>query len=1165
MPEVRLTIDNEELNMKNSFNSEIMITKSENKAIETLIKIIKKTPEPKEKVDLLFRLTELYMRRAKSGRFFDLDKNSAGKLIQYGLSNQKAVETLKQAIKIYNQIRSSYPQFHNLDYVLFNNAMAHLQIKEIEVAKSLYSQLLADFPNSDLTPDALLELGEIYYQQQNFSSALEKFKALKKHPKSRAYPYGLYKSAWCYYNLKNTTEGINQLLAVVKENPANSDDQKKYNLRREALRDLTLFVGETLASNEIFDFFEKITTENELGEVMLALSTLYESHSRYKEISVFTRQYINRYPYSSQTVTCYTKLIETSETLKLRPNVIDTLTEMSQFCRRDKVDASCFEEFRKISLEISKKWWDIWLKNKNNMEFANLTERAFENLLSVDNEKMPDFKSRYTFAELLFQQGKYEQASKNYEAVSLNSNADKTMSHDSLYAALFSIEKLLEKNESPIFLEKQKNLSLRYLKEFSNGEHSMEIQYKLGYLAYKNTEYDASLNYVKSLFNKNKHPDLKLKSEDLALDIYNIKKDYVAIQNLAKEILKNTSQLARILTLKKIIEEAHYSQIQHESKNLTPLKRINLFSDFANNHINTKLGQEAYWQSISLAYAQGFDFLGAHLSLKYIKLYPDDKRKLDALKEALKAFMDSGNLKLAIIAAKDLSEVDSSNARKYLELMCDLLKINTQHSQSRSCYRSLLVKSSREEKSALLSKLMQTFDDRKHNDYLEIQNQILNLNIEPYATEILTAQAQELLAQKKYNLAFNLALKINARPVDSEARSKARLIQAEILENEFILQSVKAQENRLALVISIKTEKLDKAFTAYSSAIKMSKTESTQLQGLRGISRLYSHYIDAINNIPLPETLNSADKEGLKKELARLTQAFVDKNIYTIEQIKKISSLSLKLNTKINWNELSFEKPVLPQIAPISSNKMNHYYPDDSMADVIKNLIKNKKYSEAEKISLDKTSVVESRFAGLYYLSLIADANAEPVKSLWFLEKAKLTLNLNQKNMNLINYQNAKVLYSVEDINSALKFFEKILDTKDFTPEVVIVLAMRTFLDGDYLKASSEFARLSTAQIYTYGMDIVYIESVLLKGEINEAIKLATLFSSYLPERGDLLLEQARIFEHFVINKEKALYFYQKALVKCDVPEQQLWLKRKIEYLKTTKNKLFTSNFDGPS
>lgn len=1162
LPEVKLGHDNEEKNQEKSFNSEILITKSENKAIETLNKIIKKNANTKEEVNLLFRLAELYMRRAKSGRFFDLDLQSENKLRQHGLNNQKAHEALKQALKIYDQIRLRFPNFKDLDYVLFNSALARLQLKEVEKAKALYAQLINQYPNSVLIPDALLELGETYYNQQNFTAALEKFKLLEKYPKSKAYPYGLYKSAWCYYNLKNTDQGIKQLLAVVKQNPADSKDDKKYNLRREALRDLTLFVGETLAPDEVFGFFQKITTEDELGEIILALAGLYESHSRFKEISVFTKQYISHYPHSKQTPKCYTKLIETNETLKQRPAVIENLIKMSEFCRQDKVDSACFTEFRKVSLDISKKWWEIWLKNKNNTEFSDLTEKAFEIILSTDSAAQPDSKSRYAYAELLFQQGKFEQASRNYETVSLHPNLDKTLSHDSLYGALFSIEKMLEKLDSSTVVEKQKSLGLRYLKEFTNGEHTIEIQYKLGYIAYKQSEYELSLDYMKPLLTKNKYEAIKVKAEDLVLDIYNIKKDYVTIQSQAKDILKRTVDTARAANLKKIIEEAHYSQIQKESKSLPVLKQIELLISFNSEHRETKMGQDAYWQAISLAYSKGYDVHGANLSLAYIKQYPDDKRKLDALKEATKSYLDSGDLKSSIATLKILAEIDKENVLKHSELICDLLKINNQKDESRKCYKVLFAKSDRSKKAALLSKIINTFDDKNSAEYTEIQNQILSYNIEPYATEILINQARKLLIQKNYPAAFGLSLKINARPVNEDVRAEARLIQAEILESEFVSQSVKAREDKLALVISMKTEKLDKAFTAYSSAIKMSKSDKIQLQGLLGIERLYSHFIEAISNITLPETLSDTDKTSLKKELTKLTEPFVNKNKSNSERIKSISKLSPVQTRAIAWNEYGVDKTVEPQIKYPDFKKLSQYHLPDSSATEIKKLMQNKKYAEAEKIALTMTSTVENRFSGLYYLSLIADANHEYDKSLWLLEKAKALPDSN-KNSYLVDYQKAKVLYSVEDINSALGFFEKVLDNKDRPSEVSVIFAIKAFSDGDFLKASDEFSRLSAEQIYNYGVDLLHIDSILLKGDATQALKLVDTYSSFKADRIEMLLEQARIFEHFTVNKETALQFYQKALNKCVDLDQQNWIKRKIAFIKSNKNNQIMSYVGG--
>lgn len=1189
LPEVRLNADSEDQNQEKAFQSEVMITKTENKAIDSLIKIIAKKKGKPEEADLLFRLAELYMRRAKSGRFFDLNITSESRLSRIGVTNQKTQEALKAAIQVYNRIQKDFPKYKNLDAVYFNNALAHLQTKKTDQARNLYDQMVNNFPNSSLVPDTLLEAGEIYYFQQNFAQALEKFKAIEKFPKSKAYPYGLYKSAWCYYNLKQTEPGVQQLLTVVRQNPAGSSDEKKYNLRKEALRDLTLFVGETMPPESLFGFFEKITTENELGEAMLSLALLYESHSKFKEISIFTKQFIDKYPNNPTAVKCYAKLIESNETLKQREVVISYLKKMGEYCKTQplssstsKEEKSCQDQFRSISLEISKKWWDIWLKNKKNTEFSKLTEQAFEILLDNDDILKPDSKSRYAYAELLFQLEKFDKSSENYEEVSNHKGIDKTLMHDALYGALYSLEKQIDKKDDVVLVEKQKSLGQRYTKEFSNGEHIVEIQYKLGFIAYKQGDYEQALAILTPLTKKTKFENIKSKSEDMILDIYNIKKDYKAIQAFAKETNKATSNDKRKQNLTKIIEESHYSQIQQDSATLPVVKQIEQLRAFSKEHSTSKLGQDAYWQAISLAYSNGLDVMGAELSLDFIKQYPQDSRKLDALRESVKSFVEAGQITQAISTLRELARVDTAGNLKHLELSCDLLRVNSQLAEARGCYRGLFDSADKKKKIELLTKIMKSFKDGRNTAELEsIQNEILKENIEPYATQLLIDQARKLLAAKKFKDAFNLSLKINARPVDVDARAEARLIQATVLEKEFVDQSVKARENKFAAVLSLKTEKLDKAFTAYSGTIKMSKKENIQVQALQGIDRLYSHFIESLTNMPIPETLTPDDQKILRTELVKLTDPFQKKKADNLAQLRKLSQLSTGNSEEIIWADFSVEKTVEPRIKfpsaqlltnfipnnlVVSSNGFNRLPTSEKRCDPntisavsLGSCIQVKKYDDAEKLAFKLTSTKENRAMGLYYLSVIADRKDEIDKAFWMIQKASA---LDPEN-SVINYQKGKVLYSVEGINSALPYFEKVLDMKKSSTDLVVMSALKSFSDRDYITATEEFSRLSQEELYNYGVGLLYVEATVQKGENDQALKLASKFLNFKPDYVDMWIEQARIFEQFGLNNESAVTSYQKALSKSSDAEQKEWLKKKIDFLKVTKTSQITSNVGG--
>lgn len=1176
LPEVRLNSDNEDQNTEKAFQSELMITKAENKAIESLNRIIVKKKGTPEEADLLFRLAELYMRRAKSGRFFDLNSTAKSPNV-----NQKAQESLKSAIAIYNRIEKEFPKYKELDAVLFNNAIACQQTKQAERSKELFNKLVTQFPKSALLPDALLEVGEVYYFQQNFTQALEKFKGIEKFPKSKAYPYGVYKSAWCYYNLKQTDEGIKQLLSVVQQNPADSADQKKYNLRKEALRDLTLFVGETMPPEQLFSFFEKITTTAELGDALMGLSAIYETHSRFKEISIFVKEFIEKHPENPNTAKCYAKLIDTNETLKQRDTVLSYMKKMAEFCV-NKPDAECHDDFRKISLEISKKWWEIWLKNKKNTEFSHLTEQAFEILLAHEDILKPEAKSRYAYAELLFQQDKFEQASKNYEDVSNQKGVDKTLGHDALYGALFSIEKSLDKKEDSSLVEHQKSLAERYLKEYPNGEHVTSLQYKLGFIAYKQQDYDNALKLLTPLVSKLKYPEIKNKSEDLILDIYNIKKDNKSIQSFAKSILKTSPSDARKQNLTKIIEESHYAQIQFDAANLPIPQQIDQLHAFSQEHGKSKLGQDAFWQSISLAYSKGYDVVGADLSLEYAKQYPNDPRKADSIKEATKAYIDAGQIKKSISTLRELAQLDPKNGLAHLETSCDLLRVNNQLPEARGCYKGLFDQVDKTKKAALLSKMVKSYKDGKNSAELEsLENQILKENIEPYATQLLLKKAKNFFAEKKIGEAFNLALKINSRPVDADIRAEARLIQAQVLEKEFVAQSVKAKESKFATVLAMKTEKLDKAHTAYSTTIKMSKSDLIQAQALQGIDRLYTHYIEAISNMPIPESLSPEEQKTLRQELVKLTTPFANKKVDNLTQLRKISKLSATESESVNWAEMNVEKTVEPRVVFPSAQKLSHFIPTqfeisnngytrlpatERKCDVnaptaasLGGCIQSKKYNEAETLAFKLSGAKETRATGLYYLSVIADKQGDYDKALWLIEKSYV---LDPEN-SMVNYQKGKVLYSVEGINSALPYFEKVLDMKKSSPELVVMSALKSFSDRDFITATEELSRLSNDELYTYSLGVLYVEATAQKGETEEALKLSSKFLNSKTDSVDMWIEQARVFEVFSVNKESAANSYQKALSKSSNLEQKDWLKKKIEFLKNNKDSQITSYVGG--
>lgn len=604
---------------------------------------------------------------------------------------------------------------------------------------------------------------------------------------------------------------------------------------------------------------------------------------------------------------------------------------------------------------------------------------------------------------------------------------------------------------------------------------------------------------------------------------------------------------------------------------------------FSSENSKTNLAQQSHWQAISIAFANKLDTTGAKLSVDYVETYPQDSKNKDALKEAIRAYIDAAYLKEAISTIEKLIKIDSTQITQNQELICDLTKIENQLSLARECYAKILKQSTAAAKPALLKKMLSTFKNTASKEYADLQGEILKLNIEPFATEILISQAQSLLEKGQLTAAFNMSLKINACPVSEDTRAEARLIQAKILEKEFVSQSVKTREDKLALVLAMKTEKLDKSFTAYSSAIKMAKVEKVQIAGLQGIDRLYSHFVDSISNMPLPDSLTPDDQKALKTELAKLVKPFEEKRKNNLEKLNQLSKLSLTTSTDTIWADLSLDKTIEPTVkfptpesllayVPASLNWQAQQAPErvtqssarcdenNLQADAMSSCYFSNKFSVLEKQARQLTATPAYRVAGLYYLSLAAEKQEQYDKAIWLSNKI---LELRPQDP-LALYQKTKVLYSVEGLNSSLNFFEKLVDIKKFSNEVQIISAIKAFSDREYSNAKKDFSGLSLQQNYNYGVELLHIESEIQTGQLEKAIELTKSYMSVAKSSDKINLELAlaRLYERFLFDEGKALLSYQKAASISQNLDQKNWILKKIEFLKHNKNQL-SSNVGG--
>lgn len=1196
LPEIQLNNQNEVENEKKAFSSEIMITRSENQAIASLQSIIKKNQGSANEAELWYRLAELYMRRSKSGRFFDLHQDTPlSKLSPFPIPNEKGAEAIKRASKIYTKIELDFPRFNQMDAVLFNNAFAHQQLGKAKQSIAYYEKLLAKFPKSSLVADGTLALGELLYDQTKFKEALAYFLAVENFPKSRVYSYGMYKAAWTYYNLRDSDNAVKTLVRVVRSNPPLAEGEtptNRHNLRREALRDLTVFIGDSYPANKLYSFFEDLTNEEELGQAMTDLAKLYESHSRQKEMSIFLDEYIEERPTGPHVVKSHLYLVDANEDLKKREDVIKHLQYASDLCKKDSswrtlqkadvVTASCEEGFRHTSLDMAKKWWEIWLKNKQVVAFSELTQNLLKLILENEDEKKPDLKTRFAYGELLFQLEKYEEASAQYKIVG-DKATEPVLRHDANYAALYSIEKAIEKKKNVLFEAQRKELAANYLTKHPTGKFATLVKFKLGHIAYEEQNYDEAEKLLKPLAELNgaSNTDIKKKSEDLILDILNIRKDYAGIKKFSTQVLSTTTDESRKKGMTKILEEAHFTEIQEFAKVGDKGQASEKLISFANEHQNSKLSHEALWQGLSLLYAEGRIYEAADLSLKFVQKYPEDKRNLDALKEAARAYAEVGQTTKSAETLVKIADLDKKARNTHLELAADIYLLEKKVKEARSAYMGILSSADSKTLQRIYGKLLDSYKYEGRSGELEkLQNQILAKGIEPYTTQIMIARAKALLDSGKSSAAFELAMKANGRDVAAEIRAEARLIQARILEKELVQQSVKSREEKFAMVLSLKTEKLDKAHTAYFSTLKMSKDPYQQLEAMRGIDRCYGNFVESLQNMPLPATLSPEDQKVLREEIAKLTAPIQEKKNENEAKLKVLaaskgqtaSSERVFANIRLDQTVQPIAQyPVaekieafLPRSADMTIGKVSRFENSAKKScnksaimtgqlaklnplEVAGNCYYSRQYEMVERLGLELAKSKETRPLGLFYASLGSEGKGYSAKALWMIEAALKV----QPEASVFVYQKARLVYKEDGLNSAMPFFEKVLDMQMPSTEMQTFAGVKAFSEGDFTAAVSKFSSLSKEQLYNLNVGTLLSESYAQKGEVEKALGIIKDLLNVKKENADLLLQQAHLYETYKGSPTLALGSYERALKASQQQDLREWLNKKIQYLKT--------------
>ncbi|MEY4617727.1 MAG: hypothetical protein RJB66_2687 [Pseudomonadota bacterium] len=1104
LPEIKLNKQTEAANVKTAAEAEALISRSEDMAIKQLEALLKKYKGSSQQPDLLFRLAELYTRRAKTGRFIDLyrSEKKLRDLFQSDLTSVSAKNYLGKAIENYQIIEAQHPQFAAMDEVLFNRAFAHDQRGERDLALQKFLMIPEKFPKSVLLPETNMALGELYFQKQNYATAMTHFDLVQKWPRTPIAPLALYKSAWCSYNQKETSDGLKKLEKLLLQSQKIATIS---HVRTEARRDLALFYSEVGTVENAITYFNKKLLPNEVGPTVLDLSAIYERHGKLLEMDSVLAQFLKDNPQDESAGPILIKRAHYHNDKQHTSTVVSIIQDASKLCNDPRwqskskdSEAFCKTSYPDFLTEYTSQWWQAWNKLNRSKDMISQLHFIFGEYLHFEKQKEPNIPLHLAYAEFLFSQGEFKAAGLQYEELSKNEKAENPILHTALYGHIVSLDRQLATDNKNQVLREKLSLALNeYLMRMPTGEFTQDVMFKKAYLFYEARDFSQSLITLSKMIPKTSV--LINKRDDLILEIHRAKKDYPSLASASLIILKSSTG-ERALKIKGIYQEAQQSIIQQLVEKNKFGEAATLSELFYKEHRPEIKALDALHLAIELLEKRKQFRRAAEQSEVLAKEMAQIKKSTDAEKFSLHAnelFLKLGDLNRARVSMSlALSLVQTPEKKRELnELLAEFSSWSGDVESTDQAWQALEQQMSASEKQVLLTKRLKFFGQYSPEKAKKLENTLIEKGVEPYFSKAELKRGEELCSKNKLSDCYQIALNLNKDTTPSDIRRQARYLQSKVLVSEYFKQGLKASSGRMAMVMSFKAEKFAKAAQLLETLGGKSDDLDIRKKALLDLKNLYADYTQALQTSADSFDTKNEDLMALKEEISQILPTLqnrprdIEKALADLEQITKTTLVSQNnlqgsrsdLNGRElriyvpSWEEAIAYRPLLDLTVGKKSCVLSNISRLNSLSALGREAnacLSKGLYKELEVAALRLSDLFPDAPWGPYYLSVAAWQTNSLEQSVWYLKLAQ-----QRAQEPLLSYEDLRTRFSqkpdaslLNDLKQMGDFWNQIeeqpfLATVDFLQQKKCEGATETMrrLKADYWKTTGIAKMVSEA------------------------------------------------------------------------------------------------------
>ena len=459
---------------------------------------------------------------------------------------------------------------------------------------------------------------------------------------------------------------------------------KKLNVSRlenEALRDLVVFYADLGDVKRAVNYFQNVNTKESNGYIEKLAYFFADKGNRDASRDVF-RMLINQEPEAKKAFEYQYQIVQNYFYSKNSPQFKEELYRWitdfgpnSAWFTANHGDQALLQNSIKLREQTLRNYILQQHQTAQNSRAAYSRKSATDGYTLYFQEfassaQAPDM--HFFYGELLYDMGKYDEASTQYSWVAENAPTSK-FGPKASQNVLLAIEKALPKDEEllkrvgdsiePIPMdprvEKFIKSAMWYTQKYPTSDKDAEIKFRVGRLYYQTNNFGPAEKFFKEIVQKYPKTKYSEYSANLLLDIYNLKKDYEGLEKMGTELLANDSIASSKAgsDIRNVLEKANFKRAQDLELGKKYLESAVQFQTFATQNPASELAAMALFNA-----GVNFERSGKNVDAiqNYKKIVASKDKKAESLKPKAqkllaKLYQDSGNFEEAAKLFKELA------------------------------------------------------------------------------------------------------------------------------------------------------------------------------------------------------------------------------------------------------------------------------------------------------------------------------------------------------------------------------------------------------------------------------------------------------------------------------------------------------------------------------